>query len=311
MAVSVILAMVDTMGGWLIRTYLRHHSLPGDYQKIEYLMKDAQEEMIIIGSSVAINGYVPQIIEDSLQISCFNGGCSSQYMPFFQCMIEILLQRYTPRYIVLVMRSEELADNAMGRLNLLRPFYRKGYPSMDYFLDQIDGEKNFFLHSNLYRYNTIGWRILLSYIMPFNEMGQKGFVPHDAPKFPPILTDWSNYTSYYRQLNPVQETCFRKIVEMCRQAHVELIVTLPPVDMKQTDQGRPYELAALENLCREYAVPLFNDNQSPFFLAHPDLFYDKRHLNYLGSDVYTKLFIEEFKRWKQERAASLTPESTK
>ncbi|MCL1938510.1 MAG: hypothetical protein FWF52_08980 [Candidatus Azobacteroides sp.] len=312
-SVIALLALIDAGSSLLVNAYLRRHSLPGEYQKIEYLMKDAKEEMVIIGSSVAISSYIPQIIEDSLHISCFNGGCSSQYLPFFQCMIENLLRRYTPRYLVLVMRSEELAVDELGRLNLLSPFYRKGYPSIDHLLDKTYGKRNIFLYSNLYRYNTIGWRILLSSIRPSDEIGQKGFVPHNKPKFPPVLNDWSNYTSHYRQLNPIHEECFRKIVELCRQTGVELIVTIPPVYKKHTDHGRPFELLALEYLCRELTVPLFNDNQSPFFLSRPDLFYDDRHLNYGGAEIYTWMFVEEFRQWKegQESRSTVIPGSMK
>jgi hypothetical protein len=292
--VIAIVALIDIVFGICINAYLSRHSLPGDYAKIDYLMKEAGEEMLIIGSSTAINAYIPQLIEDSLGITCFNGGCNTQNMPFFQCMIESVLDRYTPKYIILSMRRHELAMRYTGRLNLLDPYYHKGSPSIDYFLEKSNGKKNVLLKSSLYRYNTIIWRIMLYHVKSFNELGEKGFTSHEAPKIPPELIDGSNRTSAYTTLNPVHVKSFLKIVAMCRQAGVELIVDLPPNYVLMPDQGRPYELKAIEELCLKQDIPLINNCQSPFFLSHPELFYDEMHLNRMGSEAYTKLFISEF-----------------
>jgi hypothetical protein len=300
-AVIATVAVIDMAFGCFTRSYLSKHSLPGDYLKIDYLMNKADEDMIILGSSLPINALVPQIIEDSLGISCFNGGCSSQNFPFFQCMVECILNRYKPRCIVLAMRTQELAITDMGRFNLLTPYYHTGNTSIDYFLDQENGKKNIFLQSNLYRYNTIGWRILLSSIQSDDEIGQKGYMPHAVPKYAPILNDRSRYASYYRHLNPVNEQCYLKIIELCKQANVQLIVVLPPVYMKLPENGCPMEVRALEKLCKEHHVPFINDSQSSFFLQHPDLFYDNRHLNYQGAEVYTKMFISTLSLQKHSR----------
>jgi hypothetical protein len=299
-AVIVVVVLIDSAFGVFTKSYLSKHSLPGDYLKIDYLMNQADEDMIILGSSVAINAYIPQIIEDSLGITCFNGGCSSQSLPFFRCMVESILSRHKPHSIVMAMQKEVLFGTDMGRFNLLTPYYHQGNISIDYFLDKENGKKNVFLQSNLYRYNTIGWRILLSYVKSYDEMGQKGYMPHDIPKYAPVLEDRSRQVSYKRPLNPVHEECFLKIIEMCKQAEVRLIVTVPPVYTKLQGKGRPFELLALEKLCENQQVPFINDSQLSFFLQHPDLFYDKIHLNYKGSEVYTNLFIQEIKQQSLE-----------
>jgi hypothetical protein len=293
-AVIAVVALIDVLFGCLINAFLSNHHLPGDYTKIEYLLKNSDEEMIIIGSSTAINAYIPQMIEDSLGITCFNGGCNSQNMPFFQSMVEGVLNRYTPKYIVLSMRRNELATNYKGRLNLLNPYYHKGYKSIDYFLEEENGWKTILLKSNLYRYNTIFWRILLYYVKPDNELKYKGFSSHDVPKIPPVLRDESNYTSRYKTLNPENLNCFLNIIRLCQQKGVQLIVALPPDYILLPDRGHPYELTAIENLCSDYHIPVLNDCQSPFFLSHPELFYDELHLNYAGSKIYTRQFIRYF-----------------
>jgi hypothetical protein len=295
--VVILVVLIDGLFGIFVDLYLSKYSLPGEYRKIEYLMKESSEDLIILGSSLAINAYIPEIIEDSLGITCFNGGCNSQSLPFFQCMIESMLNRYTPRCIVLSLRKEELVLNSLARFGLLMPYYHRGNPSIDYFLEMENKGKTLFFHSNLYRYNTIGWRMLLYQIKSFDEIERKGFVPHTIPKFQPNLDDQSMYSDYYYCLNPVREESFRKIIRLCKDAGIQLIVTLPPVYIKFPDNGRPYELIALENLCKENNIPFINDSQSPFFLSRPDLFYDSRHLNYIGSEIYTKKILKDWKMY--------------
>jgi hypothetical protein len=288
-------AIIDLCFGIFIDSYSAKHPLPGDYLKIEYMMKSSDEDMLIIGSSVAINAYIPQIMEDSLGLTCFNGGCNSQTLPFYQCMVEGILSRYSPAYIVLSMRKDDLFDEGLGFINLLKPYYGKGYASIDYFLDKQNGRKSIFLHSNLYRYNTIGCRILLQYLQSVEKISRKGFVPHAVPKYPPSLINQYAYASPDRRTNPELETCFLKIVDLCRQSGVRLIVTSPPLYIKLPGQGNPYEFSALENLCKAHNIPFINDSQSAFFLSRPDLFYDNSHLNYFGSEIYTNRFIDELK----------------
>jgi hypothetical protein len=289
----LLIVLFDHLFGLFVDYRLSEHKLPGDYAKIDYLMNEADEEMIILGSSIAINALIPQTIEDSLQISCFNGGCNSQNFPFFLCMTEEILKRHTPRYLVLCLRSPELAIGNNGRFNLLKPYYHKKSRSIDSFLEQENGTETLFLKSALYRYNTIGWRILLYHFSSDDELGQKGFMPHATPAFPPVLKDESRYTSFYRRLNEVHTTCFMSIIEKCKEAGVRLIVVTPPLYRKLPENGNPFELNELERLCREKNIPFLNDCQSPFFLSRPDLFYDNQHLNNKGSELYTRQFILE------------------
>ena len=297
--ILAVVCIVDVLFGAFVDSYTSKHSLPGDYAKIDYLMKSADEDMIIIGSSMAINAFIPQIIEDSLNITCFNGGCNFQFLPFFQCVTENILARNKPRDIVLVLQPEELTYNNLGRINLLNVYYNKGNESIDYFVNVDNGQKTVFLNSNLYRYNTIGWRILLSQAKSMHDLGEKGYLPHDIPKLAPTLKD---YTQRVRRgnLNSSKVKNLLNIITMCEKAGTNLIVVIPPVYNLLYKDEKTVGLKALEEICSEYNISLINDSQSPFFLTRPDLFYDNVHLNYLGSEIYTNLFIEHLKQLTEQ-----------
>ena len=73
-SIIVIVLVFDVIFGQVMSFYSKRYGLPGDYAKIEYLFHQANEDVVIIGSSVAINSFMPDIMMDSLGISVFMGG---------------------------------------------------------------------------------------------------------------------------------------------------------------------------------------------------------------------------------------------
>ena len=290
LSVIILVIAADLFLGYLSNLYTKKHEYPGDYLKIEYLMKKANEDIIILGSSVGINSYIPQMIEDSLGLTCFNGGCNAQQIPFFYCMAEAILHHHTPRYIILALRHFELVESDMGRINLLNPYYRRGYKSIDEALESQNKREKYLLQSNLYRYNTIWWRIMLYYVKSFDELGHKGFVGKEVPAFYPKFIPETG------EIKPVSKSkieYFRNIAELCKDAGIGLIVAIPPVYMKTNNNSE--EVICMKKLCKEYDIPLIDNNQSEPFITHPELFHDNEHLNVNGARIMTSMFIEELK----------------
>ena len=86
----------DVVFGQIMSFYSNKYGLPGDYMKIEYLFRQSDDDVVIIGSSVAINSFMPDIMMDSLDISLFNGGRNAQTLVFFRCMVDGLLKHHHP-----------------------------------------------------------------------------------------------------------------------------------------------------------------------------------------------------------------------
>ena len=99
-SIIVIVLVFDVIFGQVMSFYSKRYGLPGDYAKIEYLFHQANEDVVIIGSSVAINSFMPDIMMDSLGISVFNGGCNAQNIIFFRCMIDGLHEHHRPRGVI-------------------------------------------------------------------------------------------------------------------------------------------------------------------------------------------------------------------
>lgn len=88
-------------------------------------------------------------------------GCNAQNIIFFRCMIDGLLEHHRPRGVILALQPDDLSDDHIGRIELLNPYYGRN-PVIDSALVlQNDGKGSAFLRSNLYKYNTVWFRIFL------------------------------------------------------------------------------------------------------------------------------------------------------
>ena len=289
LSVLTLVVLCDIMFGWGMNIYRKKYNLPGDYLRIEYLIKNANEDMILLSSSVGRNSFIPEIIEDSLSITCFNGGCNSQTTPFFLCMMDRILSRYTPKYFVLVFRPNELTGKDLERIDMLNPYYQKESKEMDYYIKEANGKASLFLISNLYKYNTIWWRILLTKFFRDKELSNKGFVSHSSPKIYPTFVDESD--NILSEVNKERADSFIKMIEMCENAGVKLVVTIPPVYKKLPDS--PNDMDVIEKICKENNVAFFNYSQDSSFVKAPELFHDNIHLLFSGAETITNIFIKD------------------
>lgn len=85
--------------------YFNHHrNMLNDYEVYhgtEHLFKNAKEDIIILGPSVARNSLNSQMIQDSLGLTTYNAGANAQEFPYYLTELEILLKRHTPKIIIL------------------------------------------------------------------------------------------------------------------------------------------------------------------------------------------------------------------
>ncbi len=286
-----LVVLADFVFGAFCNWYVKNKSLPGDYESVDYLIKRSNDDVVILGSSIALNSLMPTIIEDSLGMSCYNGGANGQALPFYDSMIECLLTRYKPKMIILGMRPSELEGSGVGgRYNFLVPYYDKGYHMIDSCLESKDRYEPYLLKSNLYRYNTIWWRILLYHFITPGEPGEKGFVAKGIPSVFPTLYD--NEVNGNITKSRMDE--FINMAERCRKNGVKLVVYFPPQYYKFNRNSTTIQF--VEKYCQEHNIPCFDDSQNPDFLNHKEWFYDNVHLNKDGAPIYTKIFMDNLRQ---------------
>lgn len=291
--VVAIVVAADLIVGQIGDYMVDNHKMKGDYKSVEYVMTQCEEDVLILGSSVALNGIVPTVVTDSIGMSCYNGSANGQVLPFFETMLECIFQRYTPKTIIFGLRPNETTTTGIGdRYNLLVPYYGKGYEILDRYLESSSVEEKYLLKSNLYRYNNIWWRILLYQFVTPNEQGEQGFVAKGIPRF-------------YPRLNVGNEDCFStperleqftNIVEMCKAKGVNLVVVFMPKYFKLYNNGNLSAINDIVEICKKNDIKYYLDVQKEEYLNDSTMFYDETHLNKEGAYKYTSDLVSRMKK---------------
>ena len=277
------LTMADITFGICSKYYIKNYQLIGRYRPLDRLIKEVDTDIICIGNSAILNSVNPEIIEDSLSMTCYNGGTTGQGVFFFETVIDCILQRHTPKMFVLGLRPEEIGGNiGEGIYDVLKPYYGIGYKSIDDHFNKASGFDRFLLHSNLLRYNTIWVRVLLYMLVDDTTYPENGFIPMNKPTHFPQLKQIETYEV------PVKAKleCIERIIQKCRARNIDIVICFPPTlnDFKQKDLPCA---KAIENLCHRYKTPCLIDYNNKYFQNHPELFYDNGHVNKDGADKYS------------------------
>lgn len=271
--------------------YASHYKLPGDYSEIDYLIKESDEDIIILGSSVALNGINPNLLVDSLGFTCYNGGANAQFITYYETMLKcICTHPQKPKLLLLGLLPTELSSANFGRFDLLIPYYKNGYESIDRKLEERGELEPFLLKSSLYRYNTIGWRILLYHFIDPGLKDKNGFTGKAVPAVFPTMTHDQAKTTIKKEAVAM----FESMVQTCKKYHIKLLVFIPP-HYRQVN-GVERSILYLEKYCKEKGIPFYDDSQNEVFLHHQEWFYDNVHVNVVGCDEYSKMMVPRIRK---------------
>lgn len=284
---TITIVVVDLLFGIGMKYYVSNYQIPGDYKTFDYMMKSPNEDLYVLGSSVALNGVNASILTDSLGLSCWNGASNGQALAYCEVMTERICKAGKAKYILLGMRPNELGSG-LGRIRLLMPYYKTGISTLDTYLDEETKYNKIFLKSSLYRYNTIWFRIFLYNFIEPGEKGERGFIAKPIPSIQPTLHELAN-KEYHINENGTRR--FENIINMCDKAGVKLVVFFPPM-YDRYKEGYVNGCKAIEKICEKENVPYYDMSQDETFLNHPEWFYDNVHLNINGAQVFSSQLLQ-------------------
>ena len=88
---------------------------PSDmWLKSSYSVEKVDAECIIIGSSTAVHHYIPEEIERKTGLSTYNCGQDGCFFLYGCCMINSILERYSPKTIIMDLNPGRLLDSDKG-----------------------------------------------------------------------------------------------------------------------------------------------------------------------------------------------------
>lgn len=290
--IASIFIVIDQLAG-VVLNKIRDNSPDGRYFKTRYSLENANEEVIILGSSRGEINYIPKLIEDSLHLSCWDASRGGQGLPYMHAIEEGILARYNPKVFILNVEADMLEYPPFyHEAGFLRPFYAS-HKEIQPELDKISAHEHFKMFFNLYAYNSSFYYLVRPYFF-HNLDGKKedkGWKPrtgefHD-PGYPFAIIDDHN------PLNTEAVNEFEAIAKMLEERGIQLFLVISPNFGESTINTSTIEY--FTNYSKQHHVPLFNFSSDSTFVHSPEYFIDIQHLNVTGAEIFTKKLIEKIK----------------
>ena len=263
-----------------------------EYTKLQYLAEQCNDDILIFGSSRAYRHYNPQIMIDSLKMSCFNCGQSSMGFIHNYAVLKIATRNYQPKLIIYDLFSGcdyEKGEDNHRYLRGLGPYIN--YDGIYDVYDSVDELERIKIISNLYSYNDVFNGIIVDFI----GYGESGNVNHG---FIGTMTEFHqrnpNNNKVKKDIQPIiidslKIKFAKRFVEDCKGSKV--IFCISPIWTGTDDQ----QVRLSERLCQELNVPLIDFSNDPKYVHQDQYFLDETHLNARGADEYTKDLIKKLK----------------
>lgn len=298
-SLSVLLLIADwVIGTWSEKMY--NASKYGMYHRQLYCLKDANEDILIMGSSRAAHHYVPQIFEDSLQMSCYNAGSEGQCIYYHYTLLASMIERGArPKVILYEVMDLDAEVSRLSSFTLdaaldrMAPHYGE-FEAIDELFGKKDWKEHMKLFSKTFRYNSkIVQTIKCNYIPWPEDKGYEALVGKMNIK----LLDKEgigegNATSM--KVPEVEEQKLeyvRKFIALCKTNDIKLLFMYSPY----YNYSLPYGVRLIKEIAVKENVP-FYDYASEGQYNDPELFRDRMHLNDDGAKMYTTDVIRKITR---------------
>lgn len=281
----IAVAVLDVLFGYVCQ-YMNDHSKGGGIRSRYYVCKESNEDVLIFGSSRAKHHYVPDVIEDSLDMTCYNTGEDGNGIILSYGFLKMITQRYSPKLIIYdVTQFDIYEDDNVKYLDLLKPYYHE--LGIDSIFWRVNPKSRYMMLSNFYRFNTTCLRIAGGYMRPTS----------DYPKGYSALYNTMNYepepiADKELKVDELKLEFFEDFIKLSKCKGISLLCCVSPY-YKAPSDDRQY--VPVKQLCKKYGVPFLYLGADTDISKKRELFQDRTHLNDTGARYYTQKLIMSYK----------------
>lgn len=287
---------VDKSFGLMLEFLWRSIPVTQDMGKAQYARNEVCTDIVVIGSSRAAHHYNVNEISERMGLSTYNVGLDGCFFLDNCCVMHSLMERYSPKIIILEIAEDAMYAEAVNHLEGLYHYYW----SDPYVREIVNHEEGWQaavkLSSSLYRHNansfkTIGYGIkgllagkqtdVLNGYAPIEYRGKLRELE--------LSDNESNITSL--TISEWKMELLRNLLTTAEDKGIDVfVVTSPSFHSPCSSCSSSSE--KISEICEHCGFSYWNYTSEPEFLEHPEWFNDGAHLNEVGADVFTKLIVD-------------------
>lgn len=283
---ALIITVIDVLAGQLF-DYLNAHAKGGNNGKTNYIVNWSNEDILIFGSSRAYEHYNPQIIHDSLDMTCYNCGMLGSGIIENYGFYQSVCSRYSPKLVIydVYPRFDILkGEDNHKYLGDLRPYYEKD--RVKEIFESVDPNEKYKMLSQMYRYNTDFMEMVVNAVRPIHG-DKNGFAPIDEEMdMMKIHKSWGNEPMV---VDSLKIHYLHKFLDNTNAT--QLVVVVSP-----TWYGLDtLMLQPIKDICKNNGILYWDYSNDPKYLHKNQYFADGSHLNLRGANSFTSELSKRLK----------------
>ena len=306
-AFLILLIAIDQLLGFTLKK-LYFAQKVGQFSQTTFAVDSARADIMVFGSSRAVRHYATSILTDSLGLSSYNSGRDGQMIPYSTALLDVTLNRCTPKLIILDINPWELANNQSKyeKLSILLP-YCATHPELIKYIKEISPYEQYKLYSQTYPYNSSLFILGSNALFPNSaKKDDRGYLPLTGQMTPAHLASYkammierSVRTHLKKEVaEPKGIAYFKQFLSNTASHGVKTLVIISPTLLKNAFEldNQTLERTLVEYIAQTYPNVHFLDfSNDPEFNEHPEKFSDEFHLNKQASAEYTKKVVATIK----------------
>lgn len=287
--IIVGLFIVDRIGG-LAMWWVNQNSQDASAPKIKYVASEADEDVILMGTSRCNFHYVPSVIKDSIGMTVYNGGIDASDNIYFQyILLNLLLEHHNPDLICLEVSVNDFSiqPDPFCDISFLAPYIGKNEQADSVF--RVAGSYWRYQLSHLYRYNAKAVSNIGGLLINKQAGDDHGFVPIPGSNYHPQELE---HRPTLKKTDIIKLSYVERFITQCKENGVKVVLMISPL-YAQVDADY---YKALKTVASDNDVPFLDYHTQGLFLDRPDFFKDNIHLNGEGAKAYSAIFASDLKK---------------
>jgi hypothetical protein len=281
---AVFIAVIDYSLGALFES-LHKRMKGGERARAYYAIEESKADIYVFGSSRALYHYDPKILQDSLGVSVYNAGRSAQTVLYHLPVLKMILERHTPRLVILDLNENEfvLSQEKYDILSGLMPYYNS-HPGAKEMIDHVKPHYKYFSWSRILPYNSSVVSLLARAVRPEGKARDfNGYISVNGN----LREDIELVTNCPDNLllDTLIVNTTRELINICRSHNISLLAVTSPQFAKYSCQRKDHK--AIEDLLAENNVTYLNWSNREKYIGNREFMYDRTHLNRQGSSHFT------------------------
>jgi hypothetical protein len=282
-----IVVVADIVFGYSLE-YVTSHIAVGGQGRDNYIANQANEDVLVFGSSRAVHHYNPEIIEHGLGMSCYNCGDDGSGIILSYGRLLMLQERHQPKVVIYdVNPSFDLEANDNHKyLGWLRSHYDRDV--IKPIFNVVDKKEKYKMVSRLYRYNSRFLQNLVVFATGrANDGGIKGYRPIKGAldRMKIKEDDKKNVVAF--DLDTLKLRLINDFIDSCEGTTLFFVVSPIWYGMDEL------KLQPIRDICEQRGIQFFDYSGSPKYVHQDKWFKDGVHLNSTGADEFTRDLMQQ------------------